>query len=422
MITIRHGILVAVALAAVVTGCTAAPMTSHAPSARPGLAAPSAAATPGASPQRSAEPTPTAAPTPQPSHAISTTSPTKPTPTAPTWSSAFTVDRTPNCGGLSAAMDDGGTIHIATDCQRTIHVTSESAFDDRETTVFEHSTGMEEFDPQVTVDGGTLHLAASRVEFEDGGCGDRGIRSAGVVVRSRALPNGSWSDARRIGREGDSLLSFRVTGRTFHATVSQADGDVVYEAVTGAAVKRTKLPGAEKTSLRIGSDGLARIGYEANEKIRYGVIDGGDLSVQTIPGSDDGTFPSLVLGPKNEPYVVWVRDEAGNWGGCAGGGAAPRDGVYLSTRVDGVWQSTRISKAVVVPAVTLDLHTSRILVLLEDRGLRLFERPMRGGDWASARIGPPGIWNALIRVDQRDGRRIVVFSGDKGVQVMTRGG
>jgi len=422
MIAIRRGILVAVGLAAIAASCTVAPGTSSGPYARPSPVSSSAAATPGASAQASADPTLTPARTPQSSQATSTTPPSGPSPTPAPWSKAFTVAPAPSCEGLSAAMDDRGNVHIATDCQRTIHVTSAYASDDWETTVLEHSTGMEEFDPQITVDGDTLYLAVSRVEFEDGGCGDRGIRSSGVVVRSRSLPNGSWSDARRIGSEGDSLLSFRVTGRTIHATVTQADGDVVYEAVTGAAVQRTKLPGAQKTSLRVGSDGLARIAYEANEKIRYGLIDDGDLSVQTIPGSDDGTFPSLVLGPKNEPYVVWVRDSAGNWGGCAGGGAAPRDGVYLSTRVDGVWQSTRISKAVVVPTVTLDLHTSRILVLLEDRGLRLFECPMGGGDWASSEITPRSGWNAQIRDDQRDGRRIVVYMNDKGVQVMTRGG
>jgi len=423
MVALRRGILVVVGLAAIATGCTAAPGASFAPSARPSLAAPSAAATPGASTQRSADPTPTAAPTPRPSHATSTTSPSEPTPAPPPWSSAFTVERTPNCEGLSTAIDDRGTIHIATDCQRTIHVTSEYALDDWETTVFEHSTGMEEFDPQVTVDGGTLYLAASRVEFEDGGCGDRGIRSAGVVVRSRTLPNGTWSDARRIGREGDSLLSFRVTGRIYHATVTESDGDVVYEAVTGVQVQRTVLPGADQTSLRVGSDGLPRLAYRAKVKVRYGVIDDGDLSVQAIPGSDNGKLPSLVLGPKNEPYVAWVLDTGGRFGeGCIYRDPGPRDGVYLSTRVDGEWQSKRISKAVAIPSVTLDLHTGRILVLLDDRGLRLFERPMRGGDWASSKLAPLSGWNALIRVDPRDGRRVVVFTGEKGLQVMTRGG
>ena len=82
---------------------------------------------------------------------------------------------------------------------------------------------IDDVDPQLAIDGDTLHLAFTRYgpPTDADTCGDRGRVRGPRGLRAHALAaRRGLVEARRLGREGDVLDSFRVADGTIHATVT----------------------------------------------------------------------------------------------------------------------------------------------------------------------------------------------------------
>ena len=179
-----------------------------------------------------------------------------------------------------------------------------------------------------------MYVGYTSIAVVDGGCGDPGLRDVGVFYRQRDLPDGKWSAPIRLGENNDHLQGFRVVDGIVHATVRADETHVYYETLDGDTFHRYPLAGvAGDTSLRIGSDGLARIAYEAEGGLEFAEFDGVGFSTTPIPGSGGGFAPSLVLGANNDAHVVWTRAYHGL--GCAEPGPFPEDGTYYGTNESG---------------------------------------------------------------------------------------
>jgi hypothetical protein len=410
-----------VAMAMVATACGGAARSPE--SASPGAsfadisAPPTPTESPGASPSiASLEPSPT--PTPVPT---ATPSPTPPVVVVSQWSKPQRVTRA-DCLLASVILDESGRTHVASECKSTIEYAVSNG-NRWESTRLPHPADRIDQGSQLAIDGNVLYLGFTRMKAEDGGCGDDGLRDVGVYVRQRLLPAGDWSAERRIGTPTDGLIALRVANGVIHATVKdRSDGRIYYEKVDAESVARYRLPGAvDGGALRIGSDGRARIVYEAARNLQYAVFDGSGFSRVGIPASSLGWGASLVLDSQNHAHALWTR----SWhdGGCAEPEPESWFGTYYGTNETGAWTYRRISTSTDGGSMTLDTDTGQVHVAVAGRfGIRYLTRTGTG-PWKTVRITTKADWQPIIKLAQQTGKLVVVYNGQDGaVFAVTRAG
>ena len=334
-------------------------------------------------------------------------------PVAPAgWTTPQLVDST-SCSPTAATIDDLGGYHVAANCDGGVQYSTARPGGAWESVTFPHPSDRLERHPQIAVDGDQIYMAFTWVALLDGGCGDPGIRDVGVYYRQRTLPDGPWSGATRLGSPDDQLQSFRVVDGSIHATVRAADEHVFYERLERATLQRIQVPGViGGTSLRIGSDGRARIAYETDGGLELATFDGDELSTTPIPGSGGGYNPAMVLGGSNDAHLVWTRAYHG--GGCAEPGPFPEDGTYYGTNEGGTWVTGRITPDVGQASITMDAATGRVHVILSGPGGLLHYTKAADGDWEMTSLSTKPVGSPIIRRDPTSGALLVVFVGDVG--------
>ena len=328
-------------------------------------------------------------------------------PPAAGWSKPRLVDRA-DCAAAAAGIDAGSRYHIAASCGGSIRYSVSKADGSWSTTMISRPSNREDRDPQIAFDGAVAYVAYSQVALTEGGCGDDGSRDVGVYYRQRILPDGGWSDAIRLGEVDDRLQAFRVDRGTLHATVRATDGHVYYEMQNGDVFHRYLVADAVgATSLRVGSDGMARIAYVGKDSLRYATSTGSRLSLVSITGSAAAEAPVLVLGKGNLPHLLWtVNDwQEGDCGPILG----PLAATYYATLTNGKWVSARITSRVGPTSLTLDVDTGRVHAVIGGSGI-LYYTKATTGDWTWTTLTPAGAWvEPLIRLDPRTGTLLVVY-------------
>jgi hypothetical protein len=386
--------VVALCLVVAMVGCVASPATT--PSSTPV--------------EESARPSTTASPTPAPVASADVTPSgglAEPAPAA--WSEPRAVGFAGQCSAIAAVIDEAGRDHIAAECDGRIRYFAEID-GDWNTTVFAPPDMRTEYNPQLAVQGDVLYMAYTRVAMEEAGCGDSGLRDVGVYVRSRALPGGGWSEPTLIGEIADHLHSLRVVGGTIHATVENADdGQIYYETMKGESYHRYNIPKAKGgAALRVGDDGKARVAYEADGAIWYGVFTGSGFSSTKIEGSTNGYAPVLVLNVGNRPYLLWRRGYHAA-GGCIEPDPAPVDGTYYGTKVGDTWQAEQLTTARGVASLTIDVDAGRVHVLVSSSdGLVYLSRPV-SGSWSKQTFDKIYPSDAVIRIDPFTGALLLAY-------------
>jgi hypothetical protein len=328
------------------------------------------------------------------------------------WTTPQLVDSTP-CYELVATIDATGGYHVAAECDGSIQYSASRSGGEWQSRTFPHPSRRRELNPQIATEGDRMYVAYTRVAVVDGGCGDPGLRDVGVYYRQRSLPDGRWSAPIRLGLTDDHLQSFRVVDEVIHATVRADAEHVYYETLDGATFNRYQLAGVMGgTSLRIGSDGRARIAYEAGGELELAEFDGSEFSTTPIPGSGGGYAPNLVLGANNDAHIVWTRAYHGL--GCAEPGPFPEDGTYYATNVGGSWVTERITPDVGQASITMDAATSRVHVLLSGGGGLLYYTRTTNDAWDVTGLSDAYRASPIIRLDPTTGTLLVVFYGSVG--------
>lgn len=314
------------------------------------------------------------------------------------------------CSDVTAAIDASGGYHVVTECDGRIRYSSSEADGTWSTTYFAHPLSQSEHQPQLAIDGGVAYVAYTREKFA--GCG---FDWAGVYYRTRTLPGRTWSAARPLGRAGDHLQSLRVVDGTIHATVDQSDVryQVSYETSTSETLHRYPLSDAiGLTSLRVGSDGLARIVYEGARSLRYAVFNGSGFTRSSIPGTtSEDRRPLLVLESGNKAHVVWTHAPGP---GCAEGSGNPDlDGTYYATNRTGAWTAIafrRVTTDLGVKSLTVDAGTGRVHVLVGgESGLRHYTDTATG-PWSVLKLSSAIVTSCAIRLDPATGTLLAVYA------------
>ena len=201
-------------------------------------------------------------------------------------------------------IDSTGTTHLAAQCDEDdIRLASSADGSHWTSRTFRPPTGRMLSGPEIAFDGNRLTVAYTRLAPapQDEGCGDVIPVDVGVYVRTRSLPDGSWSAEQKVGETADSLMALR-TANGLRAVIGDKAGRVFYETLIDGRLTRQRIPGATGgASLRIGDDGRPRVAFEAKDGIRLGTFDGGTFRSELIPGSAAGWGPALVLGPGMSP-------------------------------------------------------------------------------------------------------------------------
>jgi len=276
------------------------------------------------------------------------------------------------------------------------------------TTLLGQPSNRRQMDPQIGFDGNVVFIAYSWLAVTDGGCGDDGLDDLGIYYRKRTLPDGPWSEPKRIGITDDTLVSFRVEGATLHAVVyNTADERSYYERVEGGVSKRVRLPATG--SLRVGHDGRARIAYESSGTIRIATFTGSGFSSAVIPGSEVASAPVLVLDDRDRAHVVWTRDPLEDAACGMGSAEDPKAGMYYATNASGAWKVQRFTSqrgvaSLQIAGATNDVH----LVLLADSGLT-YSTKSTAGSWHSKRLATGWVVSPVIRLDPATGRLLVAY-------------
>jgi hypothetical protein len=393
----RTGPLVRLTLMAtslVVGACAATPQAST------GTPPAAAAASPSVNPTS----TPTTLPTP-----------VTPTPTAtarpapsPSWSKAALVVGDSRCFQVTAGIDAASRSHIVAACDAGLRYAVSSPGGAWSTTLIAQPANRKQMDPQVGFDGDVVYVAYTWLAVTDGGCGNDGLDDLGVYYRRRTLPDGAWSEATRIGIKDDTLVSFRVEGAILHAVVyNSADGRSYYERVVDGVSERVRLPASG--SMRVGHDGRARIAYESSGSIRIATFNGSGFSSTTIPGSEVGSAPVLVLDDQDRAHVVWKRDPLEEAACGMGPAPDPKAGMYYATNASGAWKVQRFSSARGVASLQIAGSTNDVhLVLAAGTGLAYYTKTATGS-WQSKRLASGWVESPVIRLDPATGRLLVVF-------------
>jgi hypothetical protein len=353
-------------------------------------------------------------------------------PPAPTWRAARTI--MPKSCQTPSLTVSSGRYHAASMCGDTIRYAEGSATGSWTVTRFRAPARHFESNPQLAIDGNTLYLAYTRygpvVEVDT--CGGRfGVRyeDLGVYYRTRTLPDGAWSKPHNLGRADDILDSMRVVDGTIHAVVFADAGDggpVVESFGDGVLVRERPKAVRGPISLRVGNDGNARLAYvDLKGSIRLVTLDGIEGTSTTVADGGKLVDPLLVLGPANQPHLVWTRFAAED-GGCGGTAGMSPQGTYYATLVDGAWRVERVTKATGGKSFVLDPDTGAVHLLVNGnhRGggsLRYFERVPAGG-WTSTTLHRSVDGGFVIRRDESNGTLVVVFKDDYdgAVQMLTR--
>jgi hypothetical protein len=354
-------------------------------------------------PESTSEPAPVSSPTP---------APPRPPASATGWTKPKLVSNA-KCSTVTAGIDGASRYHIAAACDDGhIHYFVSNAAGSWTTTVLSHPANRRDLDPQIAFHGSVVYVAYSQIA-PDEGCGSNG-RDVGVYFRSRTLPSGAWSDATRIGSATDRLQSFRVDGISVQATVQNAtDGHDYYETLDGgSAYDRFLIPGAtERTSLRIGSDGRARIAYQVlSGGLGYALFTGAGFSTSRIPGTKERDWaPVLVLDAHDNADVLWTRSPYGGHG-CAVPGPEPDDGTYYATNASGTWVSHRITRAIGAASLQVDNGTGRLHVLVSGvSGLSYFTS-LSGSRWTRTTVSSTdSAQSPLLRLDPATGSLLGVY-------------
>ena len=412
--TTHHRLIAATGVLALILAACA---TAETPSGQPGasaaatasatlkastapLPATSAAPTPVGTP--SADPSPTPSPTPKPTPVPSPT-PT-PAPVQPAgWSLPEGVGAARHCVDVTAEIDFLGGYHVAAECAGAIHYYYAPATGTNRTwtaRVFALATHREEVGPLIALDGKVVYVAYTRY-IPDGGCGgDRGI-PVGVYYRSRTLPGGAWSPAKRIGAAADVLQSFGVDAGMLHAVVYGSGGLSFYENLKGSTLHRyriSRLP-TGFVAMRIGSDGRARLTY-ASLGIRYAVFNGSGFSASRVPGTTQVDSDALVaLDANDKGHLVWTRNEQGACGNVP-------VGTYYATNASGSWKVQRITKETGVSSIEVDKSTGRIHVLI---GGNYFTKTTSGSWTRTVLASTTGMASETLRFDTHTGAVLVVY-------------
>jgi len=315
-----------------------------------------------------------------------------------------------DCFQLAATVDDEGGAHVAGRCGDSIY-----AFDRDGTTWTTRivaSTGISE-DPQIAVDGDTLYVAFTHNLATI--CGDD-LSRPGVYVRSRTLPDGAWSPLTFLGNTRDRLRSFRAVDGNLHAVVDDIDGVTQYETDAAGPLLRYPVPDATgPASLRVGSDGRARIAYETEAGLSYATFTGKAFKTAPIPGTNDrdGT-PQLVLDAANHAHLSWTHALRTD-GGCALPDDNPSlDGTYYATNASGSWTAPSARRITTRLGPTSIAVTSAgpVIVVGSGTGVRVYSKPATGG-WVSQTISSLQATDVAIRYPP-SGRAIVTFiAGDR---------
>jgi hypothetical protein len=341
------------------------------------------------------------------------------------WTKATRVGPPADCASAAATIDDRGRFHVVAECGGRIRYSGSEPDGTWTTSTFSHPANREDRSPQVAFEGSEVYVAYTRVARVDEGCGGEPFRDVGVYLRRRMLPDGEWSIPERIGEVDDRLDSFRVVEGTVHAIVD-AEGGPFYETVQGVNVQRYPIEGAfGGISLRVGSDGRARVAFAAGASLKYGVFNGAHFTVTSIPGSSSGSAPLLVLDAQNHAHVVWQRNNE-NGGGCVDSPPDPNTGLYYGTDASGSWKSARVTRTVGPASFTVDIRTGRVhMIVGGGRGLWYYTKPSNG-DWTAKKISAIPGSSPVLRLDPMTGRLLVVFigqvGGTNGIYAMTRPG
>jgi hypothetical protein len=282
-----------------------------------------------------------------------------------------------DCVTVTAVIDAASRYHVAAECDGTIryYVSIDSGRSWKGQTLA-HPAGRMDLDPTIGFDGETLYVAFTRI-IPDGGCGGGRGPSVGVYYRSRVLPGGTWSASKRIGPAADTLESFQVAAGTLHATVTGKDALSYYETLTGTASARYRISdgGTGGTSMRVGTDGRARIVYAGQDGIQYARFTGSGFSTRKIPGTTEfDSHPVLALDGGDKSHVAWTRNEPAT---C---GESPI-GTWYASNASGSWTSKQITKAVGDTSIEVDGTTGRVRVLVgSEAGVRYY-RSVPDGSW-----------------------------------------
>jgi hypothetical protein len=379
----------------------------------------SAVPTPVESPPADRTPNPISIPTPTPTPTPTPVTSPAPTPTpidAAGWTSPQRVGTATHCIAITAEIDELGGYHAAAECEGAIHYYySTNSGQTWTARVFALAAHREEVGPLIAVDGSVVYVAYTRY-IPDGGCGGGRGLSVGVYYRSRVLPGGAWSAAKRIGTAADELESFQVAAGTLHATVRGHDGLSYYENLKGSTYGRyriSRLP-TGPVSMRVGSDGRARFTY-AGSGIRYAVFNGSGFSASRVAGSTGyDTDPLAALDGNDKGHLVWTRYEP------AACGNSPV-GTYYATNASGSWKIQRISKESGVSSIQVDRTTGRIHVLIAGT---YYTKTASSGTWTRTVLAVPA-WGqsaAALRLDPVSGTLLVVYidgSSSAPIKAMT---
>ena len=350
-------------------------------------------------------------PTPRPtSTPVANNDPPAPSPTQPAapgeWSKAERIAKG-SCFGITAAIDEAGTAHIAATCGSGItYVTGRDGewIADR----LAAPEGYDERGPQLALDGGHLTLGYSRYAEEDGACGGSRYIDGGVFVRSRSLPDGN-------GRSRRGSASGRTTWRrcgcgappctrSRSGTTERWSMSCALATPSGASL--LEIPSSPCRSGSGTTDRLASLRRVATRSATAG------SRVTASPGSGS-PGPRMPMIPCWFSAAVVRRTWSGRAiprvGGCAAAERDDRDGTYYATNAAGSWDVDRISKSVGHTSFTVDPSSGRVhLVIFDDRA-RYFTTS-GDGDWTSTRIPATSAYDVVIRQDPASARLLVAYA------------
>jgi hypothetical protein len=368
---------------------------------------------------------PTAAPTPESTRTPTPTAPTMTPQVAASWTTPHRVGPAADCSSVVAGIDAANRYHIAAECGGSIRYSVSNPDGTFTTRTFPHPPNRQELDPQMAFEGDVVYLAYTRIA-PGGGCGQDHL-DVGVYYRRRTMPNGAWSSPVRIGVVDDGLQSFRESGGTLYATVqNQSDWHLYYETLKGTTYHRYPIPGGYgSVSLRVGTDGRARIAYQTQNGIVLGVFNGSGFSTSRITSPDYEEWgPVLVLDAHDKAHLLWTHSPPP--GGCAGPGPSPKDGTYYATNTGGAWKAGRFTTLVGTTSLQVDDATGRVHALVGgDFGLRYFTKPA-SGPWTGSKLTSVPVSSPVIRLDPANGTLLVVYirpsgaGGVGGIYVLTK--
>jgi hypothetical protein len=340
-------------------------------------------------PVATATPVPTASPTPTPVSTPAAAKQPKSTPAAtavPKAAAGWTLPRrigtASNCVTVTAMIDAASRYHVTAECDGTIkYYVSIDSGRSWKGQVLAHPAGRMDLDPKIGFDGDRVYVAFTRI-IPDGGCGGGRGPSVGVYYRSRVVPGGTWSAAKRIGSASDTLESFQVAAGTINVTVAGHDAFSYYETLKGIAYHRYLISSKSigRTSMGVGTDGRARIVYAGSDGIQYARFTGSGFSTRRIPGTTELDHdPVLALDAGDKSHVAWTRNELGTCGDLP-------VSTWYASNASGSWKLQKITKAVGDTSIKVDGATGRVRVLIgSDVGVRYY-KSVSDGSWKGATL------------------------------------